>query len=406
MKVAIVSSSFRPREVGGTETYLSMIADGLSELVELIVLTGPLSTKSNLSSYRESLTVREIRLGGRYPIWEWSDHWLGSRALWHFLDLRDRAAEQQIVDLLREEKPDVVHTHNVRGLSLSTLQLPARMGIPHVHTLHDFLLLSPLSNLSLGGLILTPRLTPNRIYQSVTRALTKTIGNVISPSQYLLDEHTKMGFFEASQKHLLRMPRPSITRTDETNSPAPPGVITTHPRPWFLYVGIIEKSKGVRILLDAIRRVRDLRATFIVVGEGRLRPVVQKYAGNDDRVKFLGRVRKDELLWLYRNCDILVFPSLWPENAPMVLYEALSHGLAVIASKIGGVPEIVTRNGGTLVEPGSVAELTSALMVVIRHHTTSATGERHEAKLQSLPTLDQHVDKLLQVYKLAVESRV
>ena len=125
-----------------------------------------------------------------------------------------------------------------------------------------------------------------------------------------------------------------------------------------LYVGLLVPVKGLPILMRALHRLvdrrRDWRLTLVGDGPDRTRlESMSRELGLESRVKFLGYRSKDEIAEFMRRSDLLVLPSRW-DNMPCVLLEALACGLPVIASKVGGIPEIVTDGLGWLVPPGRV----------------------------------------------------
>jgi glycosyltransferase involved in cell wall biosynthesis len=109
-----------------------------------------------------------------------------------------------------------------------------------------------------------------------------------------------------------------------------------------LYVGVLSRGKGVRNLVEAA--ISNKHVTLDVVGTGlevgALRTIVSK-SNTEDRVRILGRVSQETLLRLYRHARALIVPSIWPENAPLVVLEALANGTPVIGTRWGGLPEIL-----------------------------------------------------------------
>ena len=90
-----------------------------------------------------------------------------------------------------------------------------------------------------------------------------------------------------------------------------------------------------------------------------------KQLGIANRVNFLGWIDIDELKHIYRVCDIFVMPS-YTEGVPRTVLEAMSNGLAVVATRVGGIPEVVEDNGsGIIVERRNVDELKNALRKLI-----------------------------------------
>jgi glycosyltransferase involved in cell wall biosynthesis len=125
-------------------------------------------------------------------------------------------------------------------------------------------------------------------------------------------------------------------------------------RPSFLHVGSLSERKNVLRLAEAFERLG--RGTLTFVGDGPLRAQLEGRPG----VRVVGRVSHDEVPeWLAR-ADVLCAPSLIEPFGQSVL-EAMACGRSVVATRIGGPPEFVPPEGGVLVDPLDVAELTRAL---------------------------------------------
>jgi glycosyltransferase involved in cell wall biosynthesis len=99
-----------------------------------------------------------------------------------------------------------------------------------------------------------------------------------------------------------------------------------------------------------------------IAGDGILARKVAEFARKDPRVIFHGFISLEHIRRFMRTCDCVVLPSLCYENSPTVIYESFQVGSPVIASKIGGIPELVNDGeNGLLVEPGNVGALVDAL---------------------------------------------
>jgi glycosyltransferase involved in cell wall biosynthesis len=134
-----------------------------------------------------------------------------------------------------------------------------------------------------------------------------------------------------------------------------------------LWVGRMTEEKGVEFLIRAMKKVvaRHGDAELRLVGGGPLRLRMETLAaelGLLDSMEFVGERRRSELPQMYAWCDSVVMPSL-SEGLPMVLLEAMAVGRPVIASAVGGIPEIL-RDGetGILVSPGNVDELAQRII--------------------------------------------
>src|SRR5262249_46233843 len=109
----------------------------------------------------------------------------------------------------------------------------------------------------------------------------------------------------------------------------------------FLYAGRLSREKGVETLVEAVPRGPGARLSLAGAGpeEEKLRRIAGEAAPG--RVEFLGVLTREALLGRVRTSRAVVMPSVWYENAPMSALEALASGVPVVASAIGGLPEIV-----------------------------------------------------------------
>ncbi|MDQ6706078.1 MAG: glycosyltransferase [Acidobacteriota bacterium] len=135
-----------------------------------------------------------------------------------------------------------------------------------------------------------------------------------------------------------------------------------------LFVGRLERRKGIHILLEAIPRVLDAcpSAVFDIVGRDVEVSIAETWRAAHpelrDRVSFHGEVSDNDLSRFYDDCDILAAPSLY-ESYGLIFVEAMARGKAVVGTTAGGIPEVV-RDGetGLLVPPGDSAALALALI--------------------------------------------
>jgi glycogen(starch) synthase len=134
----------------------------------------------------------------------------------------------------------------------------------------------------------------------------------------------------------------------------------------FVFVGRLTRQKHLDVAIEAVARVPGAR--LLVVGDGpdRLRlEGLTRSSGADGRITFLGSRPRDEALALVAGADAALLTSAW-ENFPHAAVEALSVGVPVVSTAVGGVPEIVRDGGnGLLVPPGSSDAVAAALTRVL-----------------------------------------
>jgi L-malate glycosyltransferase len=142
-------------------------------------------------------------------------------------------------------------------------------------------------------------------------------------------------------------------------------------QPRLIAVGSLVEIKAHNVLIEAIARLRDRGRTvsLAIVGEGPLRSELECLArrlGIGDLIAFHGALPKPEVAAALRRADVFVLPSHW-ETLSCALLEALSCGLPVVATRVGGVPEVVDEEAGRLVAAGSPEALADGLDDVIRN---------------------------------------
>jgi glycosyltransferase involved in cell wall biosynthesis len=137
------------------------------------------------------------------------------------------------------------------------------------------------------------------------------------------------------------------------------------------YIGTIHRQKGLHVLLEAFQRLpRDGSATLRVCGNLRSYPdyarEVYDLAGGDPRINFAGRFPNEKMPEELGKVDVLVVPSTWYENTPLVIYSAFAAGIPVVASNLGGMAEVVAHGeNGLLFEPGDPEDLAHQLRRLI-----------------------------------------
>jgi phosphatidylinositol alpha-mannosyltransferase len=177
-----------------------------------------------------------------------------------------------------------------------------------------------------------------------------------------------------------------------------------------LFVGRLEKRKGVKYLLRAWEYVRRqfTEARLIVVGEGRPRKGYQRYAASRgwSEVVFPGYVPDDELVRYLRTSHVFCAPSTGQESFGIVLLEAMAAGRAIVASNIPGYDEVVTHGvEGLLVEPKSPPELATALVRLLADEALrEQLGQAGERKAH-LYRWDIVAQRVLAFYAEVLERR-
>ena len=172
-----------------------------------------------------------------------------------------------------------------------------------------------------------------------------------------------------------------------------------------LFVGRLVYRKGLHVLIRAAARVHDVfpDALFLIAGEGYTRPwaaLLARRLGIHDNVRFLGHVPPSLLPSLYASSTVFALPSLFGESFGIVLLEAMSAGCPVVASRVGGVGEVVKdRVTGLLVEPGSAQDLAKGLVHILSDSDRARSmGKAGRSRVRSRFAWSVVAEKVERVY--------
>jgi len=271
----------------------------------------------------------------------------------------------EIRRLLEVDRPDVVHVHSVSPMfSPSVLVACRRAGVPVVMTVHTHNLTCPTWYHLYKGRICED-CTGGREYHCV---LKNCRGNFPESLAYALRSSVARRFrwFHDNVSVLIaltpfgrrRLLQAGFAEDQIAVVPNPTAVTQAHTiRPvgeYVAFAGRISREKGVDVLLAAAARMPDI--PFKVAGDGPILPEMTTRAPHN--VEFLGRLTFDDLIAFYSKARILVVPSLWYEPFGMIVVDAMALGVPVIASRIGGLPDVVDDGvTGALFEPGNSRDL-------------------------------------------------
>ncbi len=386
LRFLMVSTHFPPQHLGGDAGFVELLSRELiSRGHEVHVFHSP-------ASYELLRDARPIvpdetadgglkrhpftsRFGRLYPIIELSLGFMG-------------AAENSLKELTRDLKPDVVHWHGTKGF----INRPfASDGALSLCTAHDYTTVCPRSSLLRADMSIcqTPKLCtvchlkwrkPPQLWRAGKKRRVVSIPDqmkVLSVSDFVAH---RLGQDGIRVHKVIRGFVPDRGGDIRRDSSSPDTIV---------YLGLLEYHKGVLQLLDSFFKTRgDQGFRLAIIGEGTLKGELKRRIerlGLGDRVSIPGFIGREEVEAIRKNAAVQVVPSIWYENAPSVILEAYSLGLPVIASDIGGLPEIVGPDSGSLLFPmGDVDGLAS--LIVDAWHTRDSLNDRRRMARRTYET--------------------
>jgi glycosyltransferase involved in cell wall biosynthesis len=167
-------------------------------------------------------------------------------------------------------------------------------------------------------------------------------------------------------------------------------------------VGRFAAQKGIPVFIDAAERLapRFPRLRFVLVGDGPMKPeVLERVARSPVASRFVVGPPARDVAPYYAMLDVLALPSLW-EALPYTLLEAVSAGTPIVASRVGGIAEVITDGvSGTLVPPGDPDALADALARrLLDPGLARAMAERAAERVRLHFRIDRMVDRLESLY--------
>lgn len=358
MKILFINSLADTSRGSGAESVLTEQTHALRALGHECVL---LAT-SAAGGLRRSTTSEQATWltgpGNLYWPHDGRPHSGPARMVWHAFDSYNPVMGHAVRTVALRERPAVACIHNLSGWSVAAWAALESLGIPVVQVLHDYYLLCPKATMFRDGRNCTAQCRGCRVLRLPHRALSRRVSAVVGVSSHVLETHTSMGYFVGVTRRVVlhnarRAPRTPIQLHDLP--PRPAGVLR------FGYIGRLDPAKGLELLLEEFAAAALPGAELWIAGRGRedYERQLREKALAIERVRFLGQIPADTF---YPQVDVLVVPSLWNEPLGGVVFEAMSHGLPVIGTRRGGIPEMLRdEHNGLLIEPNTQGDLARAM---------------------------------------------
>lgn len=362
MKICFVSNCYSPKVIGGAELIAQAQAESCRDVGHDVFVVTLNPEGIDQEGHVNGIPV--YRLATRNVYWPFAsaDVRKGLRKrIFHLRDAYNSSAAKSVAVLIDRLKPDVVVTHNICGFSTALWSQLNDRSIPIVHVLHDYYLMCPSSTRYRGGRRCGRQCDVCRVLSVPKLRSSSCVAAVVGVSKYVLDAHIQSGYFSNSTKHVIYNGRALFDSDRDAHTISTDGPLRVG------FIGRVEHVKGVEVLLDAV--VSDKSLNVEVKIAGRAEPDYLAYLQgryDDSRIEYIGFVRAPDF---YRSIDVLVVPSLWDEPLPGVVYEPWEFGIPVVASDVGGIPEMIRDAGvGWLIPPGDSTAL--------RHVLESVSNDR------------------------------
>jgi glycosyltransferase involved in cell wall biosynthesis len=360
MKILFISSLYSPHIGGGAEIILQRTAEGLQQRGSevSVLVTGP---DAGLSVDMVN-QVKVYRAGLHNFFWHFSSQRPGrlARLGWHLRDRYNGAMRAYVKQVIKQQQPDVVVCQNLAGWSVSVWDEITAAGVPIVQVLHDMYLMCPSSNMFKKGRCCQQQCGTCQQFRKGHDVRSAQVSTVVGVSNYMLEKLQKHGYFKGSRGYVVHNASPyaqvrsapaRVLQIDLRMNKAPLR---------FGYMGTLSDQKGVRWLIEQFQRL-PFDATLQIAGRGQLDDEARlKALVTSPNISFVG-YQKPEVF--YNQIDVAVVPSIWNEPFGLVAVEACAHSVPVVASRMGGLPEIIQDSlNGLLCSPSDPDSLGQAML--------------------------------------------
>ena len=418
MKVLQVVHQFLPRHLGGTEIYTYELSRALSARHQVTVFCvekgdSPVGGPSSEIAELDSIPVIRVHR----PLTGFA----GTLPGLFLSSYRNGYVERSFAQYLDRARPDIVHFQHLVGLSCRLPSIAKSRGIPTLLTLHYWFMCSNCQLLGPEGQICEGSwgwgcayciatckhrwLTPAQpglallflLRNQYVRQALSGIDLFVAPSQFLLQRFR--GWHGDEIRTLYLENGIDTARFGQTERRKQGRGVRV------AYLGTIAPHKGVHILVEALQQVRSPDIELCIYGD---LGIFQQYGERITRtcaglpVHLEGLVPRERVPQALASADVLVVPSLWYENSPLVIQEAFASGMPVVAADGGAMTEKIRPNvDGLLFRQGDARDLASKLDLLARHPTFL---KRLKDNIRPPQSIQDSAQQLEEVYEGLIEG--
>jgi len=369
LKILVVIHGFPPYYMAGSEVYAYNKCIELSKKHEVIVFTrieDEFLESYNLSeSVENGITIIRVNKPSR-------DYTFRSK-------YQDFRMAEIFRKCLEKFQPDIVHINHLSHLTTFIIDLLDEYQIPIIFTLHDFWMMCIRGQLITDNYFLCTGPTIEKCkkcnmkyFSSEVQAkheiqhwlkmlsrVNKKVNIFIAPSRFLRNMYINFGIPEDKIIYMeYGFDKDLVNGIQKVQSS----------KTRFGFLGRIIPVKGISLLIDAFNEVDHSNVELNIYGRLPSSSMYLKKRCENSSIYFRGGYNYKDIANVLSNIDVLVVPSIWYENSPLVIHEAFLAKIPVITSNLGGMAELVTHEkNGVLFEPGNVEDLIEKMNLFIEN---------------------------------------
>lgn len=330
-----------------------------------------------------------------------------------------RENKKKMEEVLEKFKPNIVHLNNFqRQLSASIIQPIKEKKIPIVFTAHDMQAICPSSAMLYNGEIceeciksgyrncIKKSCVKNSKLKSILAVLEakyykknriyEKIDYIITPSEFikkqLVSGNLKYNKMETIHNFVISKGK---TESYKDNGYA-------------FFFGRLSIEKGILNLIEAFKNINQ--GKLLIAGDGPEREKIKKYIEENNlqnKIKLLGFLNQNEIRRYIQEASFIVIPSIWYENCPYSILETMEIGKPIIASKIGGIPELIEENeNGFLFKYDDIQELERCMNKMFTDKKLTIKQSRKSRELFEQKYSEEiYYNKIMNIYNSLIKEK-
>lgn len=388
MNVLIIHTYYYPIMVGGAEYSVKKIAEGLaSRGYNVFVLCD--TDGDNVDE-----VINNVKIFRRKMITLRQNNNFITKVIRAFTELFNLLNCWIILDIFNKlnNTTTICYTNSLRRISRVPWIIAKLKKIPIIDTQREYRML---------------RLIPTQSFLNKFWAFGNKIASSLVDyeafvSKASMDIHTSKGFFPKAQKHIIYNSIDFDLNTVRQNIEKKVQSASTHYKFKFVYLGSLEKHKGIDILLSAYNLLYSSNANIElhIAGKGSMEKLVNEEIHKNNTIIFHGWLSEGQVGSLLSQVDCLICPSIWAEPFGRVVLDAYKYGIPAIVSRSGGLAEtVIDKQTGLLVEPNSITDLHEAMNLISTDLDLYIKLSRGISSHIVNYSIDRQLDKLDELFK-------
>ena len=305
---------------------------------------------------------------------------------------------KKIQALVEQNEYDVIHYHNMSLIGIEAVKYGKAVKL---YTTHEHWLVCPMHVLwkynrevctkrsCISCQILGKRPPQFWRYTKLFDRMLPYIDAFIAPSRFTMNKHLELGL----KIPILHIPY-FLARSEDSDA-GNDRSLPEQTRPFFLFVGRLEKIKGLQNLIPVFQKHQEY--DLLIAGEGQYQDTLKQQAGNSPNIKFFGKLNHARLRELYRKTIAVIVPSICYEVFGIIIIESFAMQTPVIANNLGALPEVVEDSGGGFIYNNDEELVAAMKQLAESPRLQREMGEKGYEAYRKYWSEESHMDQYLRL---------